>query len=74
MVDTVELAMDAVTNAPHSSVSEDEFLETRALLEAQRTPMPVHVDEREDVPTPHNSSISLDSKGINDEDDEKQVV
>ena len=75
VVDTVEMAIEAVTDAPQSSVSEDEFLATRALLDARRTPMmPVDVDELEDVTMAPNSSISLDSKGINDEDDEKQVV
>ncbi|MCO5569871.1 hypothetical protein L7F22_023585, partial [Adiantum nelumboides] len=72
VVDTVELAMVAVTDAPYSSVSGVEFLATRALLEAQRTPMPVHMNELESVAMAPNSSISLDRKGINDEDGEKQ--
>ena len=66
--------MVAVTDAPHSSVSEDEFLATRALLEAKRTPMLVHVDELEGASMAPNSPISIDSKGINDEDDKKQEV
>ena len=66
--------MVAVTDAPHSSVSDEEFLATRALLEANRTPMPVQVDDLAGVSFAANSSISLDSKGINDEDDEKQEV
>ena len=36
--------------------------------------MPVDVDELEDVTMAPNSSISLDSKGINEEDDQKQEV
>ena len=74
VADTVELAMVAVTDAGHSSVSEEEFVATRALLEANRTPMPVHVDELEDAALAPNSSISLDSKGITDEDDKIQEV
>ncbi|MCO5546947.1 hypothetical protein L7F22_000386 [Adiantum nelumboides] len=72
VVDTVELAMVAVIDAPHSSVLEDEFLATRTLLGAQHTPMPVHMDELESVAMAPNSSISLDSKGINNEDDKNQ--
>ncbi len=74
VMDTVELAMVVVTDALHSSMSEDELLATRALLEAHRTPMPVHLDELKDVFMAPNSSISLDSKGINDEEDQKQEV
>ena len=74
MADTVELAMVAVTGAEHSSVSEEEFMATRALLEANRTPMPVHVDELENTALAPNSSISLDGKGINEEDDQKLTV
>ena len=45
-----------------------------AVLEANRTLMPVQVDDLAGVSIATNSSISLDSKGINDEDDEKQEV
>ena len=72
VVDTMEMAIAVVTDTLQSSVSEDEFLATRALLDARRTPMmPVDVDELEGVTMAPNSSISLDIKGINDEDDQK---
>ena len=74
VADTVELAMVTVTNAEQSSLSEEEFLATRALLDVQRAPMPVYMNEVEGVSMAPNSSISLDGKDINEEDDEKQEV
>ena len=44
------------------------------MLDANHIPMPVHMDDHEGVSMAPNSSIVLDGKGINDEDDGKQEV